>query len=64
MKKISLNPEQLRVDTFHVDPNRGGAAGTVQGHRAGDGGDEFFATNAASGCATCAVTCETLVCIC
>lgn len=64
MKKISLNPEQLRVDTFHVDETRTGAVGTVQAHRAVQGGEEFFVTNAASGCNTCAATCETLICIC
>ncbi len=64
MKKISLNPEQLRVDTFRLDEDRAGAPGTVQGHRAADGGAEFFATNAASGCITCAPTCMTLICEC
>lgn len=64
MKKFSLNPEQLRVDTFQLDGDRNGVKGTVQAHRAADGGEEFFATNAASGCNTCAATCETLVCVC
>lgn len=64
MKKISLNPEQLRVETFCLDEGRAGAPGTVQAHRAVDGGADFFATNAASGCNTCAPTCVTLICEC
>jgi hypothetical protein len=64
MKKISLNPEHLRVESFRVDVDGSGGKGTVQAHRAGDGGDAFFVTNAASGCNTCAATCLTLVCVC
>jgi hypothetical protein len=62
MKKIVLNPEQLRVESFHVDAGRQGAAGTVQGH--GAGGAELFLPPTREPNLTCAASCETVICIC
>lgn len=67
MRKISLDPEQLRVDTFHVDAGRDEAAGTVHGHREAEGKDLFSTmTRPNSQCPvnTCANTCATYVCFC
>ena len=66
MKKIALNPEQLRVDSFHVEVRRDGAPGTVHGHRAGEGGADFVSVRPNSQCPvdTCAATCATLICFC
>jgi hypothetical protein len=65
MKKIMLNPEQLCVESFHVEGLRDGAAGTVHGQ--GVGGAEFINSvqpNTQCAVNTCQGTCETLVCLC
>lgn len=56
MKKIVLNPEQLRVESFPVESGRAGATGTVQGA-------ELLALTKEPDL-TCAHTCETIICIC
>ena len=62
MKKIALNPDQLRVESFHVETERNGASGTVHGH----GAAEFASVRPNSQCPvdTCAATCATLICLC
>ena len=35
MKKIKLDPEHLRIDTFAVTPDRRGRDGTVRAHSPG-----------------------------
>jgi hypothetical protein len=57
MKKIGLNPEQLSVESFHMESDGDGAPGTVHGH-------SQTLPNSQCPVLTCAATCATYVCEC